>query len=148
MQSAQAISAAYDFNLPAREFMLADGAIESVVEAIPWSALVDPSQSRELIFYGQSDWLRGRRHISNAGKSRGDLQEHNGCALRARVGHPFDFHALPFQYFSANDKDKAAALPNAHRAFNHRRQFWNRKVLGDRFPNERAGGEVSQSTGI
>ena len=91
MQSAQAISAAYDFNLAAREFMLADGAIEPVVEAIPWSALVDPSQSRELIFCGQSDWLRGRRHISNAGKSRGDLQEHNGCALRARVGHRLIF---------------------------------------------------------
>ena len=91
MQSAQAISAAYDFNLAAREFMLADGAIESVVEAIPWSALVDPSQSRELIFCGQSDWLRGRRHISNAGKSRGDLQEHNGCAPRARVGHRLTF---------------------------------------------------------
>jgi hypothetical protein len=28
MQSAQAISAAYDFNLAARDFMLADGAIE------------------------------------------------------------------------------------------------------------------------
>ena len=57
MQSAQAISAAYDFDLAARDYMLADGAIESVVEAIPRSALVDPSQSRELIFSCQSYWL-------------------------------------------------------------------------------------------
>src|SRR5436190_6329236 len=56
MQSAQAISAADDFNLAARDFMPAVGAIESVIEAIPWSALIDPSQSRELIFCGQSDW--------------------------------------------------------------------------------------------
>ena len=56
MQSAQAISAAYDFNLAARDFILADSAIDSVVEAIPWSALIDPSQSRELIFCRQSDW--------------------------------------------------------------------------------------------
>src|SRR5205807_6316829 len=75
MQSAQAVSAAYDFNLAARDFMLADGTIESVVEAIPWSAPIDPSQSRELIFCGQSDWLRGRRHISNAGNFRRDLRE-------------------------------------------------------------------------
>jgi hypothetical protein len=50
MQSAQAISATYDFNLAARDFMLTNGTIESVVEAIPWSALIDPSQSGELIF--------------------------------------------------------------------------------------------------
>jgi hypothetical protein len=49
-QSVQAISTAHYFNLATRDFMLADGAIESVVEAIPWSALIDPSQSRELIF--------------------------------------------------------------------------------------------------
>jgi hypothetical protein len=72
----QAISTAYYFNLATRDFMLADGAIESVVEAIPWSALIDPSQSIELIFCGQSDRLRGRRHISKAGKFRCDLQEH------------------------------------------------------------------------
>ena len=63
MQSAETISAAYDFNLAARDFMFADGAIESVVEAIPWSALIDPSQSSELIFCGQSYRLRGRRHV-------------------------------------------------------------------------------------
>jgi len=87
VQSAQAISATYDFDLAARDYMLADGAIESVVEAIPRSALVDPSQSRELIFCCQSDWLQGRRHISNAGKFRRDLQEHNRFAMSARVGH-------------------------------------------------------------
>jgi len=76
MQSAQAISAADDFDLAARDFMLADGAIESVLEAVPWPPLINPSQSRELIFCGQSDWLRGRRHISNAGKFRRVLQEH------------------------------------------------------------------------
>jgi hypothetical protein len=76
MQSAQAVSAAYDFNLAARDFILAHGAIESVVEAIPWSALIDPSQSSELIFCGQSDRLQGRRHVSKAGKFRCDLQEH------------------------------------------------------------------------
>ena len=75
MQSAQAISAAYDFNLAARDFMLADGAIKSVVKAIPWSALINPSQSSELIFCGQSDRLRRRRHVSNRGKFRRDLQE-------------------------------------------------------------------------
>src|SRR5438132_3803721 len=73
MQSAQAISAAYDFNLAARDFMLADGAIESVVKALPWSALIDPSQSSELIFCGQSDRLRGRKHAADCGKFRRDL---------------------------------------------------------------------------
>jgi hypothetical protein len=57
VQGAQAISAAYYFDLAARDFVLADGAIDSVVEAIPWSALIDPSQSRELIFCGQLKWL-------------------------------------------------------------------------------------------
>ena len=38
----QAISTAYYFNLATRDFMLADGGIESVVEANPWSALIDP----------------------------------------------------------------------------------------------------------
>ena len=91
MQSAQAISAAYDFNLAARDFMLTDGAIESVVEAIPWSAFIDPSQSRELIFYGHSDRLRGRKHALNGGKFRRDLQEHNRCAMSARVAHGLTF---------------------------------------------------------
>jgi len=55
VQSAQAISAAYDFNLAARDFAFADGAIESVVKAIPCSAFIEPSQSRELIFCARSD---------------------------------------------------------------------------------------------
>ncbi len=75
MQGAQAISASNYFDLAARDYILADGAIESVVEAIPWSALIDPSQSSELIFCGQSDRLRRRRHVSNGGKFRRDLQE-------------------------------------------------------------------------
>ena len=91
MQSAQAISAAYDFNLAARDFILADSAIDSVVEAIPWSAFIDPSQSRELIFYGHSDRLRGRKHALNGGKFRRDLQEHNRCAMSARVAHGLTF---------------------------------------------------------
>jgi hypothetical protein len=63
MQGAQAISAANYFDLAARDYILADGAIKSVVEAIPWSALIDPSQSSELIFCGQSYRLRGKRHV-------------------------------------------------------------------------------------
>ena len=57
MQSAQAISAAYDFDLTARDYTLADSAIELVIEGAPWSAFIDPSQSRELIFCGQLNWL-------------------------------------------------------------------------------------------
>ena len=57
MQSAQAIRAAYDFDLTAGDYTLADGAIEAVIERAPWSAFINPSQSRELIFYGQSDRL-------------------------------------------------------------------------------------------
>ena len=45
----------YDFNLAARDFAFADGAIESVVKAIPCSAFIEPSQSRELIFCARSD---------------------------------------------------------------------------------------------
>src|SRR5438046_1890091 len=149
MQSAQAISAAYDFNLAARDYILADGAIDSVVEAIPWSALIDPSQSRELIFYGHSDRLRGRKHALNGGTFRGDLQEHNRCAMNARVAHCLTFtRNLPVFYFSANDKDTATALPTTHRSFKHRRRFRNRRVLCDRFPNQCADREVSQSTAI
>ena len=57
MQSTQAITAAYDFDLAARDYTLADGAIELVIEGAPWSAFIDPSQSRELIFCGQLNWL-------------------------------------------------------------------------------------------
>ena len=70
MQSAQAIGAAYHFDLAARDHTLADGAIELVIEGAPWSSFIDPSQSRELIFFGQSDWLRGKNHAADAGKFR------------------------------------------------------------------------------
>ena len=48
VQSAQAISAAYYFDLAARDYFLADGAIELVIEGVPCSAFIEPSQSREL----------------------------------------------------------------------------------------------------
>ena len=57
MQSAQAISAAYDFDFAPRDYTLADGAVELIIEGIPWSAFIDPPQSRKLIFSCQSDWL-------------------------------------------------------------------------------------------
>jgi len=50
MQSAQDISAAYYFDLAARDESLADGAIELVIEGVPCSVFIDPSQSRELLF--------------------------------------------------------------------------------------------------
>ena len=76
MQSAQAISAAYYFDLAARDYILADGAIELVIEGVPWSAFIEPSQSHELIFCCQSDRLRGKNHAADAGKFCRDLQEH------------------------------------------------------------------------
>ena len=76
VQRAQAISAAYYFDLAARDYSLADGAIEPVIEGVPCSAFIEPSQRSELIFCAQPDWLRGRNHVSNAGKFRLDLQEH------------------------------------------------------------------------
>jgi hypothetical protein len=57
MQSAQAISAAYHFDFAARDYTLAGGAVELVIEGVPWSAFIDPSQSRKLMFSCQSDWL-------------------------------------------------------------------------------------------
>src|SRR5436305_13972580 len=38
-------------------------------------SFIEPSQSSELIFYGQSDRLRGRKHAADGGKFRRDLQE-------------------------------------------------------------------------
>ena len=126
------------FDLAARDYILADSAIELVIEVVPCSGIIRPSQSSELIFSGQSDrWEISLRFSENFGV-RDDLESRP----------PFDFHASPLQYFSANDKDKAAALPNTHRAFNDRPRFWNRRVLCDRFPHERADRAVSQSTGI
>ena len=79
MQSAQAISAAYDFNLAARDFAFADGAIESVVKAIPWSALINPSQEIERRFplhagvsvrhLSMAAEAKARRHQSGSGGS-------------------------------------------------------------------------------
>jgi len=75
MQSAQAVSAAYYFNLAARDYILADGAIELVIEGVPCSALIEPSQSGELIFCDRWDGLRGRNHGADSGEFRCDLQE-------------------------------------------------------------------------
>jgi len=57
MQSAQTVCASYDFDLAARDYTFADGAIELIIEGVPCSAFIDPSQSYELIFSCQSDWL-------------------------------------------------------------------------------------------
>ena len=86
MQSAQAISAAYYFDLVARDYILADGAIELVIEGVPCSAFIEPSQSSELIFCDRSDGLRGRKHAADGGKFRRDLQGRSRCAMNARVG--------------------------------------------------------------
>jgi hypothetical protein len=75
VQSAQAIGAAYYLDLAPRDYILADGAIELVVEGVPCSAFIEPSQSCELIFCAQSDRLRGRKHAGDGGKFRRDLQE-------------------------------------------------------------------------
>ena len=82
MQSAQAISAAYYRNLAARDYTLAAGAIELVVEGVPCSALIEPSQSCELIFCARLDRLRRTKHADDGGKSRRDLQEQSGRATR------------------------------------------------------------------
>ena len=50
VQSAQAIRAAYYFDLAARDYILADGAIELIFEGVPCSAVIEPSQSSELVF--------------------------------------------------------------------------------------------------
>jgi hypothetical protein len=81
--SAQAISTAYYFDLAARDYILADGAIELVIEGVPCSAFIEPSQSCELIFCIQSDRLQGRKHAVDRGKLRRDLQEQNGHAMEA-----------------------------------------------------------------
>jgi hypothetical protein len=73
-QSAQAISAAYYFDLAARDYILADSAIELVIEGVLCSAFIEPSQSSELIFCIQSDRLQGGRHAADGGKFRRDLQ--------------------------------------------------------------------------
>jgi len=82
-QSAQAISAAYYFDLAARDYFLADGAIELVIEGVPCSAFIEPPQSSELIFCARLDRLRGRKHAADAGKFRRDLQEQSSRAMNA-----------------------------------------------------------------
>jgi hypothetical protein len=75
MQSAQAISAAYYFYLAAEDYTLAAGAIEPVIERVPWSALIEPPQSCKLIFCDWSDRLGGRKHAGDGGKPRRGLQD-------------------------------------------------------------------------
>ena len=82
MQSAQSVGAAYYFDLAARDYTLAAGAIELVVEGVPCSAFIEPSQSCELIFCARLDRLRGRKHAGDGGKFRRDLQEQSPRATR------------------------------------------------------------------
>jgi hypothetical protein len=83
MQSSQAISAAYYCDVAAGGYILADGAIELVIEGVPCSAFIEPSQSCELIFCARSDRLRGRKHAGDGGKFRRDLQEQSRHAMKA-----------------------------------------------------------------
>ena len=82
MQSAQSISAAYYRNLAARDYILAAGAIELIIEGVPCSAFIEPSQSCELIFCVRLDRLRGRKHAGDGGKFRRDLQEQSRHAMK------------------------------------------------------------------
>ena len=77
MQSAQAISAAYYFDLAARDHSLADGAIKLIIERSPRSTSIEPSQSCELIFCTRSDRPFGRQHARNGYKFGRNLQEQN-----------------------------------------------------------------------
>ena len=85
MQSAQSVSAAYYCNLAARDNIFADGAVELVIEGVPCSAFIQPSQSCELTFCARLDRLRGRNHAADAGKFRRDLQEQSSRAMNAGV---------------------------------------------------------------
>ena len=82
MQSTQAISAAYYFDLAARDYSLAAGAIELIIERVPCSAFIEPSQGCELIFCARLDRLRGRKHVGDGGKFRRDLQEQSRHAMK------------------------------------------------------------------
>jgi hypothetical protein len=62
----------------ARDYGLADGAIELVIEGVPCSAFIEPSQSCELIFCAGWDRLRGKKHGADSGKLRRSLQEQSG----------------------------------------------------------------------
>ena len=81
MQSAQSVSAAYYFDLAARDNIFADDAVELVIERVPCSAFIQPSQSCELIFCARLDRLRGRKHAGDGGKFRRDLQEQSRHAM-------------------------------------------------------------------
>jgi hypothetical protein len=74
-QSAQAINAAYYFDLAARDYILAAGAIQLVSEGAPRSAFIQSSQSSELTFCGRFYRLRGTKHAGDGGKSRRGLQD-------------------------------------------------------------------------
>jgi len=76
VQSAQAICAAYYFDLLPRDYSLANGAIELVIKGLPPSALIEPSQSCELVFWAPGGSAQGRKHAVEVGKSRRDLQGH------------------------------------------------------------------------
>ena len=84
MQSAQSVSAAYYFDLAARDNIFANDAVELVIERVPCSAFIQPSQSCELIFCARLDRLRGRKHAGDGGKFCRDLQEQNGHAMKGR----------------------------------------------------------------
>ena len=84
MQSAQSVSAAYYFNSAARDNIFADDAVELVIERVPCSAFIQPSQSCELIFCARLDRLRGRKHAGDGGEFRRDLQEQSGHAMKGR----------------------------------------------------------------
>jgi len=82
VQSAQAISAAYYFDLAARDYSLAAGAIELIIEGVPCSVFIEPSQSCELIFCARLDRLQGRKHAGDGGKFRRDLQEQSRHTMK------------------------------------------------------------------
>ena len=112
VQSAQAIRAAYYFDLAARDYILADGAIEPVIERVPCSAFIEPSQSSELIFNGQSDRLRGRKHPADGGKFLRDLQEQNRPAMKGESmsRHGFNFTCHPrFRHFRSALRESLTA---------------------------------------
>jgi len=83
--SAQAISAAYYFDLAARDYTLTEGAIELVIEGVPCSAFIESSQSRELIFCARSDQLRGRKHAADGANFVATCKNIGWCAMSARI---------------------------------------------------------------
>ena len=57
---------------------------ELVIERVPYSAFIEPSQSHELIFSARSDRLRRRKHAGDSGKLRRNLQAESGHAIEGR----------------------------------------------------------------